>query len=101
MARAKNKSSNPERYADITKSFIIEYIRAYGSDEDKAWFLALIENPDNQITRNTKNGKKPDMKMSVVRREFCMRFNKFSKLLPENKDNGDFITTIKDTFGIE
>ena len=59
---AKNKlnpiTDKPETARDLTKDFMIGYIKAHGTAEDKAWYLALVQNTPkiekkNNLTKRT------------------------------------------------
>jgi hypothetical protein len=100
MAKTKTKYGAPQRYADITKAFVIAYIRDNGSDEDKAWYIELISKPENQMPRATKNGTKQDLKMKNIRRAFCEKFAEFSHLLPDRKVEEDLIEKQKREIGL-
>lgn len=83
MTKLNAKTDKPNNRSEITKGFMLDYVKIHGNEEDKAWFKALIN--ENKITRESKlpNGKAYEtIKIKVVREAFCERF--FPNLLKKD-----------------
>lgn len=83
---AKAKFTMPETYGKVSKSLMVEFIKTR-DEEDKAWFISLITNKDNQQTRNGK----ADIDIKKVRKAFCEHFEEFTSLIPKKKSTDDYI----------
>lgn len=91
MATAKlnAKTDTPTTKTQITKGFMLDYVKINGSEEDKAWFKALVN--ENKVEKDSKlpNGKAYEtIDIKAVRNAFCDRF--FPQLNQKKKANSFF-----------
>jgi hypothetical protein len=83
---AKAKLAMPETYGKVSKSFMVEFMKTRDED-DKAWFISLITNENNQKTTNGK----ADIDIKKVRKAFCEHFEEFTSLIPKKKSTDDYV----------
>lgn len=70
-------TDTPTNKTQITKPFMLAYIKSErATDEDRAWFKALVSNPANQKEQVNQLDGKPyiDIDIPVVRKAFIDRF---------------------------
>ena len=98
MASAKKTlnplTEKPSNKTEVTKPFMLAYMRQVASEEDKAWFKNIVGNPDNHKEYTNKlNGEKyMDIDIPKVRKEFINRF--FPQLNAKKEKNKTFIDSI-------
>ena len=64
---------------DLSKGFMVTYIRDNGTDEDKAWFKEAVQR--NTVARSNKLiGDFKDINIKSLRTEFIERFDEFKNL---------------------
>ena len=85
MAKLNPVSDKPTSARDLTKDYIKGYIKAHGTAEDKAWYVALVKNTP-KITKTNNLTKQPyetdDMK--TIRQAVMERF--FPHLIKKTKE---------------
>ena len=75
MAKMDLKLNAPKDKRDLTKENMYDFIEKHGSDEDKAWFVKLMNENKIKKANNLKNGEETiSYKYDVVREEFAKRF---------------------------
>lgn len=100
---AKNKlnpiTDKPETARDLTKDFMIGYIKAHGTAEDKAWYLALVQNTPKIEKKNnlTKSTMMTD-DIKKIREAFIDRFMPQLKRKPKEKKS--YEEQIKEELGL-
>ena len=77
MAKVKLKASNgdkPTKRADISKMYMVEYTKLFGTDKQKKEFKKIIQ--DNVVTKTSPLTKEPyqDINLKIVREKFCEMF---------------------------
>lgn len=98
MAKLNPKTDKPEKLIQITKGYMKGYILYQANtEENKAWFKAMVKNPDFQKSvKNNLTGKETiDIDIKKVRKEFCKKF--FPQLV-EKEPKKTFIDSIDDEF---
>lgn len=79
-------SDKPETARDLTKDFMLGYVKAHGTAEDKAWYLALVKNTPKIEKKNNLTGKTMMTDdISSIRAEFIDRFMPQLKRKPKQK----------------
>lgn len=67
-------TEKPENKSDLTKTYMLGYIKAHGTDEDKAWFKELVRN-NKVMKKSALDGKEyPQLDLAPTRQAFCERF---------------------------
>ena len=98
MASAKKTlnplTEKPSNKTEVTKPFMLAYMRQVASEEDKAWFKKIVGNTENHKEYTNKlNGEKyMDIDIPKVRKEFINRF--FPQLNAKKEKNKTFIDSI-------
>jgi len=99
MAQAKPTlnplTDTPKNKTEVTKPFMIAYMKKVATEEDKDWFKTIVSNPENQKEYiNRLNGQPyTDIDIPKVRLAFCERF--YPQLaVKKKKDGGTFIDII-------
>jgi len=86
----------PKTKSQVTKPFMIAYMKQKASKEDVEWFKGVVSNPENQKEYINHLTGKPytDIDIPKVRKEFIERF--YPDIFNKKKtgDNGPFIDTI-------
>ncbi len=76
-------TDTPTSLTQLTQSFMLQYMRAKGSDEEKAWFKELCNANALQRTNNL-NGKPTQvLSLQPVRRAFAEKY--FPQLLKKKQ----------------
>ena len=100
MASAKKTlnplTDTPSNKVEVTKPFMLAYMRQVASAEDKAWFKKIVANPDNQKEYTNQLNGTPYMDIDIpkVRKAFIDRF--FPQLNAKKDKNKTFIDSILD-----
>ena len=68
------KTDTPQSKSDITKNFMLGYIKEFGSAEDKEWFKKLVR--EHKVEKVSALDNKPHNTLDIVpvRTAFCERF---------------------------
>lgn len=75
MATIKDLKLNPpETKTELTKANMLKYIKTHGSDEDKKWFVELMEDNRLQKTSNINGSVVNGYDLPKVREAFAKRF---------------------------
>ena len=87
-------TDTPTNKIDITKPFMLAYMKSVATEEDKKWFKKLVADPKNQKEyENQLNGTKyTDIDIPKVRKEFIDRF--YPQLNPKKEPSKSFIDSI-------
>lgn len=81
-------TDTPQTLNDLTKDYMLKYVKTVGTEEDRKWFKALIKNNTFEDT-NALNGKTcKKLKIKEIRRNFAERF--FPNLLKRGKGTSFF-----------
>ena len=100
MASAKKTlnplTDTPSNKVEVTKPFMLAYMRQVANEEDKAWFKKIVSNPDNQkeYTNQLNGAPYMDIDIPKVRKAFIDRF--FPQLNAKKDKNKTFIDSILD-----
>lgn len=100
MASAKKTlnplTDTPTSKTDITKPFMLAYMRQVANEEDKAWFKKIVADANNQKEYVNKLNGQPytDIDIPKVRKLFTDRF--FPQLNAKKEKNKSFIDSILD-----
>ena len=79
----------PATKGEISRKFMVEYIKEHGSVEDKNWFVKTCRSNvvirDNNLRKavkddDTKETKYTSINLKIVREDFCCRFEEFYTL---------------------
>lgn len=75
MASIKDLKLNPpEKKTELTKDNMLKFIKDYGSEEDKKWFVELMTN-NKQKKKNNLTGKVVDgYDLPKIREAFAQKF---------------------------
>lgn len=98
MASAKKTlnplTDTPSNKVEVTKPFMLAYMRQVADEEDKAWFKKIVSNPDNQKEYTNQLNGTPYMDIDIpkVRKAFINRF--FPQLNAKKDKNKTFIDSI-------
>ena len=86
----------PSNKVEITKPFMLAYMREVATAEDKEWFKKIVADKNNQKEYlNKLNGTTYiDIDIPKVRKEFISRF--FPQLNAKKEKNKTFIDSILD-----
>lgn len=87
-------TDTPEKLTDLTKKFMLDYVKAKGTDKDKKWFQDLykkhrIEKPDRLKPERTVVGID---NIGEFRKAFAMRF--FPQLIKIKQSYDDEISQL-------
>ena len=75
MAKIDLKLNPPKDKRALTKENMLDFIKKYGTDEDKAWFVKLMNDNKKQVPNNLDKEKiVTSYKFEIVREEFAKRF---------------------------
>ena len=87
-------TETPTTKTEVTKPFMVAYMKTKASAEDIEWFKAIVGNPSNQKEyKNQLDGSiYTDIDIPKVRKEFINRF--YPQLNAKKKKNETFIDTI-------
>lgn len=79
-------TDKPETARDLTRDFMLGYVKAHGTAEDKAWYLALVQNTPKVEKKNniTKQTMMTD-DISTIRSQFIDRFMPQLKRKPKKR----------------
>lgn len=100
MATAKKTlnplTDTPSNKVEVTKPFMLAYMRQVANEEDKTWFKKIVSNPDNQKEYTNQLNGTPYMDIDIpkVRKAFIDRF--FPQLNAKKDKNKTFIDSILD-----
>lgn len=100
MASAKKTlnplTDTPSNKVEVTKPFMLAYMRQVANEEDKTWFKKIVSNPDNQKEYTNQLNGTPYMDIDIpkVRKAFIDRF--FPQLNAKKDKNKAFIDSILD-----
>lgn len=100
MASAKKTlnplTDTPSNKVEVTKPFMLAYMRQVANEEDKTWFKKIVSNPDNQKEYTNQLNGTPYMDIDIpkVRKAFIDRF--FPQLNAKKDKNKTFIDSILD-----
>lgn len=100
MASAKKTlnplTDKPTNKVEVTKPFMLAYMRQVASEQDKAWFKEIVSNPENQKEYTNQLNGTPYMDIDIpkVRKAFIDRF--FPQLNAKKDKNKTFIDSILD-----
>lgn len=100
MASAKKTlnplTDKPTNKVEVTKPFMLAYMRQVASEQDKAWFKEIVSNPENQkeYTNQLNGTPYTDIDIPKVRKAFIDRF--FPQLNAKKDKNKTFIKSILD-----
>ena len=100
MASAKKTlnplTDTPTNKVEITKPFMLAYMRQVATEEDKAWFKKIVADANNQKEYVNKLNGQPytDIDIPKVRKLFTDRF--FPQLNAKIEKNKSFIDSILD-----
>lgn len=68
------KTEKPKQKSDLTKTYMLGYIKEHGTDEDKAWFKELVRN-NKVMKKSALDGKEyPQLDLAPTRQAYCERF---------------------------
>ncbi len=87
-------TETPSNKVEVTKPFMLAYMRQVANEEDKAWFKKIVSNPDNQKEYTNQLNGTPYMDIDIpkVRKAFVERF--FPQLNARKDKNKTFIDSI-------
>lgn len=92
-------TDKPDNARELTKDFMVGYIKAHGTDEDKAWYLALVKNTPKVKRKNNFTGEyMPTDDIATIRSEFIKRF--MPQLQRKGKEKLSYEEQIKREFGL-
>jgi len=100
MASAKKTlnplTDTPMNKVEVTKPFMLAYMREKSTDEDKAWFKKIVSDKKYQKEYVNRLNGQPyiDIDIPEVRKEFIKRF--FPQLNARKEKNKTFIDSILD-----
>lgn len=100
MASAKKTlnplTDTPTNKVEITKPFMLAYMRQVASEEDKAWFKKIVADVNNHKEYINKLNGQPytDIDVPKVRKFFTDRF--YPQLNAKKEKNKSFIDSILD-----
>lgn len=100
MASAKKTlnplTDKPTNKVEVTKPFMLAYMRQVASEQDKVWFKEIVSNPENQKEYTNQLNGTPYMDIDIpkVRKAFIDRF--FPQLNAKKDKNKTFIDSILD-----
>ena len=100
MASAKKTlnplTDTPSNKVEVTKPFMLAYMRQVANEDDKTWFKKIVSNPDNQKEYTNQLNGTPYMDIDIpkVRKAFIDRF--FPQLNAKKDKNKTFIDSILD-----
>jgi len=98
MASAKKTlnplTEKPTNKTEVTKPFMLAYMRQVASEEDKAWFKSIVGNTayHKEYTNKLNGEKYMDIDIPKVRKQFIDRF--FPQLNAKKEKNKTFIDSI-------
>lgn len=86
-------TDTPKNLTRITQDFMLEYIKAKGTDEDKEWFKQMIEK--NTVIKIDKKTNKEEKHLSNkdAKRAFAERF--FPELVTKKKEKNNFFSAVE------
>ena len=89
-------TDTPSNKVEVTKPFMLAYMRQVANEEDKTWFKKIVSNPDNQKEYTNQLNGTPYMDIDIpkVRKAFIDRF--FPQLNAKKDKNKTFIDSILD-----
>ena len=89
-------TDTPSNKVEVTKPFMLAYMKQVAKPEDKEWFKEIVSNPDNQKEyKNQLNGSTyTDIDIPKVRKAFIDRF--LPHLNSKKEKNKTFINSILD-----
>ena len=97
MAKIDLKLNPPKDKRALTKENVLDFIEKYGSSEDKAWFVELMNNNRIKKANNLDKGKEvTSYNFEVVREEFAKKF--FPAVSKKGKKEAKKKTAKKETF---
>jgi translation initiation factor 1 (eIF-1/SUI1) len=75
MATVKDLKLNPPKSkAELTKVNMLKYVKAYGTDEEKKWFVDLMEENRRKKISNIDGSEVNGYDLPKVREEFAKKF---------------------------
>lgn len=81
-----NPGKAPANKGEISRKFMMDYVKEHGTTEDKTWFVkecrANVVIRDNNVRKDTKY---KSINLKIVREAFCCRFPAFYQLSDEFK----------------
>ena len=87
-------TDTPSTLTQVTQGFMLEYIKAKGSDEEKQWFKKLC-NANIIKKKNGLTGEEVDaLDTKVVRREFVAKY--FPHLVKQKKKGVTFLDMVNE-----
>lgn len=81
-------TDTPASLTQLTEHFMLQYIRAKGSDEEKAWFKELCHANAVQRTNNLNGKTTKALSLPPVRRAFAEKY--FPQLLRKKQGKNFF-----------
>jgi hypothetical protein len=81
--RLNPRTDTPNKKSQITKDFMLGYIRFKGTEEDREWFKAVVnknvkeksdESGATTEAENNKTSTGKEIDLKKIRSEFCQRF---------------------------
>lgn len=89
-------TDTPTNKVEVTKPFMLAYMKQVAKPEDKEWFKKIVANPDNQKDyKNQLDGSTyTDIDIPKVRKAFIDKF--FPQLNAKKEKNKTFIDSILD-----
>ena len=100
MASAKKTlnplTDTPTNKVEVTKPFMLAYMREKATETDKEWFKKIVSNTEYQKEYINRLNNEPyiDIDIPKVRKEFISRF--FPQLNAKKERNKTFIDSILD-----
>jgi oligoribonuclease (3'-5' exoribonuclease) len=77
------KANPPKSIPNLTKDAMFQYVKNYGTKDDKVWYVNLCNANTIEKKNNLTNEMGEGLDISKIRKEFAKRF--FPNLLEEKK----------------
>ena len=87
------KTDNPKTKNDLTKKYMLDYIKYRGTDEDKEWYIDLIEKNQKEKNNNLTGKSYVGTDLKKVREAFVKRF--FPNLEKEKKSGTTYLDQVR------
>ena len=85
-------TDTPMKITQLTKDFMLVYIKTNGSAKDKEWFKDLVKRNTIDKVNNLNGEKTKGVDIFAMRKEFAERF--FPQLIKEKKSCFDLVNEL-------